>query len=134
MHTNLLQNNRISLSWLITKIILSLLFFRIISMIFFELSLSSEFVISSRIMISGFKRSNLAIAILCLSPPDKFAPFSNIFVSKPFSKFLNLSRKSNVLIFLRTSFFFRFSPSIILSNIVPLIIGIFCDYNLIYII
>ena len=48
-----------------------------------EIIISNDEVASSSISIDGFFSIALAIAILCLCPPDKRTPFSPITVSKP---------------------------------------------------
>jgi hypothetical protein len=51
--------------------------------IFFSVRLSSAEVASSRTNISGFFRNNLAIDILCFSPPESLSPLSQITVLIP---------------------------------------------------
>ena len=57
----------------------------IVLVISFSVKESKLEVASSKIISSGFLKRALAIASLCLSPPDNLIPPSPIFVSRPLS-------------------------------------------------
>ena len=91
------------------------------SWIYFSFSTSKEAAISSNKIISAFFKNALAIEILCLSPPDKFDPFSPIRVFYPIgSLFTNSSQLASLAAFKTSSSLADKSPSLILSITLPL--------------
>jgi len=67
--------------WAIIIVVLSLAILTRVCLILSSASASRELVGSSSINIEGSRNIALAIAILCLSPPDKLAPFYPTIVS-----------------------------------------------------
>ena len=74
---------------------------------------------SSNSMTEFFCAKALAIAILCLCPPDSFTPFSPIWVSKPFGSSSIISSTQANLIYLSIFLFVCFELYLIFSIIEP---------------
>lgn len=100
------------------------MFFPILLMVFIiaiSERLSRLEVASSRTRIFGFRKRVLANAILCRSPPDKEAPFSQIFVAKRLSSFEMNPKASAYLAALKIpSGVASWLPHAMFSSIVPL--------------
>ena len=87
----------------------------------FSFSTSSEEDISSKIIIGASFKIALAMESLCLSPPERDAPFSPIIVSYPFSMFpIKSSHPASAAAFLTSSSVAFIFPILIFSMTVLL--------------